>query len=99
MKRLPLFALTACLIVGGAALADTAPSTPAPAAPAAKPAAVAKTSPDDAVVCKNVTYTGSRLGGTRTCMTRQQWRQNEADSQSATVDSQMRGDMANPTGK
>lgn len=54
-----------------------APAASPPAATAAAPAA-AQTNNDDPMICKREEVTGSRLGGTRTCMTKSQWAQQAA---------------------
>jgi hypothetical protein len=60
----------ALLVLGSAAPAlAEAPQTP----PAQQ------SNPDDEVVCRVIKVTGSRLGATRTCLTRAQWRQQRQD--------------------
>ncbi|HEY2177963.1 MAG TPA: hypothetical protein VGH15_05220 [Caulobacteraceae bacterium] len=79
MTRTLLAALAASVFVSasGVALAQTDPAA-APAASAAgiaAPPAKPVGNPDDKVVCKMLTPTGSRLGGHKVCMTKAQWQQ------------------------
>lgn len=83
MSRTLTAAVALCVAaISSIALADpatptaTAPAAPADAAAPAKPAA--KALDPDRKICKTVLPTGSRLGGTTTCMTKSQW-----DAQSA----------------
>jgi hypothetical protein len=55
-----------------AASAEAAPATPATPATPPAPAKPKKGSADE-MICKTTNVTGSRLGGTRSCMTRGQW--------------------------
>jgi hypothetical protein len=80
MTQTGVAALTAVLFAAASSAAFAA-NDPAPAAASAptQATATAKTAPgkvvdpDDKVVCKYDTPTGSRLGATKTCMTKRQW--------------------------
>jgi hypothetical protein len=86
MTRLAFCALGAALLTvvsasGAMAQASTpapAPAASPPAATAAAPTAGGQTNADDPMICKREEVTGSRLGGTRTCMTKSQWAQQAA---------------------
>jgi hypothetical protein len=69
-------ASTIALSASAFAAADpTSAQTPQPAATAAAATAPpTKNAPDpNKLICKTTEVTGSRLGGSRTCLTRQQW--------------------------
>ena len=92
-------AVAAAVLVNSTALADTVSVPAATPATSASPVTVAPNPRAlSTVICKTVTYTGSRLGGTKTCMTREQWEHNERTAQDALNDSQLRADRANPSG-
>lgn len=52
---------------------------PATAKPTASP-------PDDKIICKTITPTGSRLGGTRTCAPKREWDRLAAETQEGARD-------------
>jgi hypothetical protein len=82
MLRTSLAAVAATLLMsapGGAFATDTTAAVPATTlAPVA--AKAAKPSYADEVVCKTQIPTGSRLGGTKTCLTRAQWENQARDA-------------------
>ncbi len=85
MTRNAFVALTVSLLVAAstAAVAQTDPAagTPPSTGPATPvPSAAAKANPDDKVICKTQTPSGSRLGAKRVCMKKSDW---DAQSQSA----------------
>ncbi len=66
--------LIALMAAAAAASSGSPQPAPAPAAaPAAASAAPADTDSGDKVICRVMTPTGSRLGGTRVCRTQRQW--------------------------
>ena len=92
-----VFALVGALIVSARTFADTATAKSAPAShDAAMTASKPKPDPDEAIVCKTIAYTGSRVPGKRTCLPRRQWRQYELDSRDVLNDITRRADRANP---
>ncbi len=68
------------------------PSTP-PAAPPAAAASVKPTADDPGakIECRRMDETGSRLGGKRVCMTRQEWADAAREARTMTEDVQNRG--------
>lgn len=69
-RRLALTTTIFALALASAAVADS-PAAPAPADQRAK--AGTGHLDDQAVICKRVEQTGSRLGASSTCLTRGQW--------------------------
>jgi hypothetical protein len=85
LSRNVLAALSISLLVGASASAvartDPAAATPPSAAQASTEApATVKANPEDKVICKTQTPSGSRLGAKRVCMKKSDW---EAQSQTA----------------
>jgi hypothetical protein len=72
--------LLATLVISSGALAEG----PATGGQAPKPKKA------DGVVCHTVDETGSRLGGKRVCMTREQWEVARRDARDATEHAQVR---------
>ncbi len=72
-----------------AAAGNAAPATALAAAPAATNAASPiDNDPGDKVVCRTLTPTGSRLGGTRVCRTQRQWSLINRDAKDLVDDAQ-----------
>ncbi len=85
-------ALLAAAVAGG----DASPATgqgSAPATTSSQPAAtpVALPKPRDKIVCHYIPEPGSRLGGSKTCMTQTEWDRQRQDAHDATQDLQTRG--------
>ena len=85
MKRTILAGLAMSLLlpVCAPAFAGDTLASPTGATAPATPAKKTKTATPDDVICRNVLETGSRLGGHRTCMTRQQWNDQSTAARSA----------------
>ncbi len=74
-----------------AATPGTSPqSAPDPTPPVAGSEAAAPPK-DDKVICRTITPTGSRLGGSRVCRTAQQWRDLQHNNQQTISDMQRHG--------
>jgi hypothetical protein len=78
--------------LSGFAAADPAPATTAPAttvSPADVSSKPAKKAHDpNEVICRTIPEAGSRLGGTKSCMTRADWDQQAHDSRATMSDFQ-----------
>jgi hypothetical protein len=70
------------LLLPGAALAST---------PGEKPA-----KPQDGLICRQIEETGSRLGGKRVCLTREQWEASRREARAAVERAQTM--QSNPCG-
>ncbi len=55
------------------AASDGSANTPQPATTQETSASAAKPDPKDLPICRRVNETGTRLGGTKICKTRQEW--------------------------
>jgi len=104
MKYSLFAAIVAASALGGACFAQGAAGAPgaSPAGattPTPPSANVHKTGYDpDAQICKWTDELGSRLGRTKTCMTRAQWDQVARDSQDDLNDTTQRGREGAPPG-
>jgi len=77
MKKL---AILGAVLVSSAAMAQTNPSRSAGGGEGPDP---------NQRICRSMGETGSRLGGTRVCMTRAQWEAQQRDTQSSVERAQM----------
>ena len=63
----------------------------AQAAPSSSTETVVPTADDSKLVCKMIKATGSRVRGSRTCMSARDWKQRAKDDQKALTDMQKMG--------
>jgi len=98
MNRLSLCAAVASVLLCAGATAALA------ASPASEPATAAVSNPGkdagqpDKLICKTTDVTGSRLGGTKTCLTRAQWDKVSRAGQDYTNDFTRNSDHLSPNG-
>lgn len=79
------------LFLAAAASAAVAAPAATPASPAAAAPAPAAPVAEAKMICKNEPITGSRVGGTRVCMSKAQWDARGAANRGMIEDMQTRG--------
>ncbi len=80
------------LLAAAVQAASPGAATPASAqVPPAAPAALAPSAEGDKVICRRTANTGSRLGGSKECLTKAQWTDRDVQNAQMTRDMQARG--------